>query len=149
MVRRRSGNTHVAEKGEHHVRNPALRIGLIVWSALIVVTLLGLSLASFFTDRSMAASAAHPGVEIVAVGPHLGVPHEAVLREVPQVPARHRRRRTDQRGQRGGRARPVSLEPAEDGEPDRVGEGAHAPWRELDVTLDVGHEAHPSLDEPL
>jgi cytochrome c oxidase subunit 2 len=68
LVRRRSGNTHVAEKGDHHVRNPALRMALIVWSALIVVTLFGLSLARFFTDRSMAASAAHPGVEIMVTG---------------------------------------------------------------------------------
>jgi cytochrome c oxidase subunit 2 len=68
LVRRRSGKAHVAERGEHHVQIPAIRLALIVWSALIVVTLLGLSLASFFTDRSMAASAAHPGVEIMVTG---------------------------------------------------------------------------------
>jgi len=65
---RRAGRGHVTEKGEHHVRNPALRVALIAWSALIVVTLLGLSLASFFTDRSMAASAAHPGLDIQVTG---------------------------------------------------------------------------------
>ena len=65
---RRSEAAHVAEKGYHHVGNPMLRVALIGWAVLIVVTLLGLSLASFFTDRSMAAEAAHPGVEIQVTG---------------------------------------------------------------------------------
>jgi cytochrome c oxidase subunit 2 len=57
---RRAQDPLVVESGKHHRSNPILRPLLIGWGALILVGLSGLTIASFFTDRSNAANAAHP-----------------------------------------------------------------------------------------
>jgi cytochrome c oxidase subunit 2 len=57
IVRRRDGS-----------REPALRRSLVVWVALIALTLGGLTVASWFTDRGLAQAADRPGVEITLIG---------------------------------------------------------------------------------
>jgi cytochrome c oxidase subunit 2 len=57
IVRRRDGS-----------REPALRRSLVVWVALIALTLGGLTVASWFTDRGLAEAADRPGVEITLIG---------------------------------------------------------------------------------
>jgi cytochrome c oxidase subunit 2 len=52
--RRRPGVRNVVEEGRHHRSDAALHMGLRAWAAVIGVTLAGLAVASFFTDRSMA-----------------------------------------------------------------------------------------------
>lgn len=49
-------------------REPALRRSLVVWVALIALTLGGLTVASWFTDRGLAQAADRPGVEITLIG---------------------------------------------------------------------------------
>jgi cytochrome c oxidase subunit 2 len=48
----------------HHRSSPILRTALIGWTALMAVGLVGLTIASFFVDRSAAARAAHPGLTV-------------------------------------------------------------------------------------
>jgi cytochrome c oxidase subunit 2 len=48
------------ENGTHHESSPWIRWALITWAALIVVGLVGLTVASFFTDRAAAARAEKP-----------------------------------------------------------------------------------------
>ncbi|HKP34766.1 MAG TPA: cytochrome c oxidase subunit II [Sphingomicrobium sp.] len=55
--RRRAGEANVMEDKRHHESDPLMRSGLIAWSALIGTGLVGLALASFFTDRTMAKAA--------------------------------------------------------------------------------------------
>lgn len=52
------------ETGRHHETSPLLRPVLIGWAVLIVFGLFGLTIASFFTDRSNAAVARHPGLTL-------------------------------------------------------------------------------------
>jgi cytochrome c oxidase subunit 2 len=56
----------VRRRGE--TREPALRRSLVIWVALIALTLGGLTVASWFTDRGLAQAADRPGVEITLIG---------------------------------------------------------------------------------
>jgi cytochrome c oxidase subunit 2 len=64
MRRRRAGDANVVESGRHHESHPMLRTALIAWGALVAAGLVFLAVASFFTDRSMASSAAHEKLSI-------------------------------------------------------------------------------------
>ncbi|MGN6155519.1 MAG: cytochrome c oxidase subunit II [Sphingomicrobium sp.] len=61
---RSSEGEMVVEAGRHHESAPAFRIALIGWTALILVGLTALTIASFFTDRSNASVAANPGLTL-------------------------------------------------------------------------------------
>ena len=50
----------IVEDGTHHDSSPWLRWALTIWGALILVGLIGLTVASFFTDRAAAQRAARP-----------------------------------------------------------------------------------------
>jgi len=49
-------------------REPALRRSLVVWVVIISLTLGGLTLATWFTDRGLAQAGDRPGVEITLIG---------------------------------------------------------------------------------
>jgi cytochrome c oxidase subunit 2 len=57
LRRRPDEQANVVETGRHHQSHPSMRSILIGWAALIGVGLVGLAIASFFTDRSMARAA--------------------------------------------------------------------------------------------
>jgi cytochrome c oxidase subunit 2 len=61
---RRRGKELVVETGRHHETGPAFRTALIGWTALIVVGLTALTIASVFTDRSNASVARDPGLTL-------------------------------------------------------------------------------------
>jgi cytochrome c oxidase subunit 2 len=62
--RRRAGPANVAEDERHHESDPLMRAILIGWATLIGVGLVGLAIASFFGDRSMARAASDPRLSI-------------------------------------------------------------------------------------
>jgi cytochrome c oxidase subunit 2 len=64
LRRRRSGAANVVEDARHHESDPLMRSTLIGWSALIGVGLVGLAIASFFGDRSMANAATHERLSV-------------------------------------------------------------------------------------
>jgi cytochrome c oxidase subunit 2 len=64
----RAEEANVVETGRHKQSHPAMRTGLITWSALIGVGLFGLAVASFFADRSMANAAAAEKLSINVTG---------------------------------------------------------------------------------
>jgi len=66
--RRRSAQANVVEDGRHHESNPAMHTGLKTWAAVIGVGLVGLAIASFFADRSMASAAANEKLSIDLTG---------------------------------------------------------------------------------
>ena len=66
--RRRSSLANVVEDGRHHESDPALHGGLRAWAAVIGVGLVGLAIASFFADRSMASAAANEKLSIDLTG---------------------------------------------------------------------------------
>ena len=47
---------------------PALRTSLLLWVGAIGLTLAGLTIASWFTDRALADASARPGIEITLTG---------------------------------------------------------------------------------
>jgi cytochrome c oxidase subunit 2 len=49
-------------------REPALRRSLILWTGVIALTLGGLTIASWFTDRGLADAADRPGLDITLIG---------------------------------------------------------------------------------
>ena len=55
------------ESGEHHESSPWIRWALIGWAGLILLGLVGLTVASFFTDRAAAARAAKPQFTIKVI----------------------------------------------------------------------------------
>jgi len=57
---RRRRNALTVDRKAHHESSPLLRSALVGWAALILVGLVGLTLASFLEDRSAAARAARP-----------------------------------------------------------------------------------------
>jgi cytochrome c oxidase subunit 2 len=61
IARRRDGDRRAltVDSGMHHESSPLVRSALVGWGALIAVGLVGLTLASFFADRSAAARARH------------------------------------------------------------------------------------------
>jgi cytochrome c oxidase subunit 2 len=64
LRRRRASEANVVESSRHHISNPLMRTGLIAWGAVVATGLVALAVASFFTDRSMAASAAHEKLSV-------------------------------------------------------------------------------------
>jgi cytochrome c oxidase subunit 2 len=65
IVRRgRTAEVHTVETGEHEVSSPVTRTALMAWIGLIAVGLIGLTVASFFTDRSNAEAARNPKLAI-------------------------------------------------------------------------------------
>jgi len=66
--RRRAGEANVVDQRRHHESDPLMRTGLIGWGAVIAVGLIGLSIASFIGDRSMANAAAHEKLSITVTG---------------------------------------------------------------------------------
>ena len=57
---RRSDEPLTVEAGKHHQSGPVTQAGLTIWAGLMLVGLAGLTIASFFTDRSNAAHARNP-----------------------------------------------------------------------------------------
>jgi len=68
MRRRRAGDANVVETGRHHRADPRMKTGLIAWSAVVSTGLFALAIASFFTDRSMARTAAHEKLSVTVTG---------------------------------------------------------------------------------
>ena len=66
--RRRTGEAYVVEQGRHHESNPLMRSGLIGWAAVVGIGLIGLAIASFFADRSMARAATGEKLAITVTG---------------------------------------------------------------------------------
>jgi cytochrome c oxidase subunit 2 len=63
-VWRRRQATLTIEDRKHHETSAATRPALIVWTVLIAVGLVGLTIASFFTDRSNAANGSKPRLSL-------------------------------------------------------------------------------------
>jgi cytochrome c oxidase subunit 2 len=61
---RRSEEQLTVEAGRHHESSPHFQPVLIGWGAVILVGLFGLTVASFFTDRSNASVARHPDLTV-------------------------------------------------------------------------------------
>lgn len=68
LLRRRRADASTVETGRHHKVNPLLRTALVGWTALIAIGLIGLAVASFFTDRTMAAHAQRPRFAVEITG---------------------------------------------------------------------------------
>jgi cytochrome c oxidase subunit 2 len=68
ILRSRRADANIVETGRHHVSHPLMRTTLIGWAALIAVGLFALAVASFVTDRSMAAAAAHEKLSVTVTG---------------------------------------------------------------------------------
>lgn len=68
IVRRRRADALVVETGRHHESDPLMRTGLIAWGSLVSVGLVGLAIASFFTDRLMARAAEHERLSVTVTG---------------------------------------------------------------------------------
>jgi cytochrome c oxidase subunit 2 len=68
LRRRRAGDANVVESGRHNQSHPSMRSGLIAWGAIVTTGLVALAIASFFTDRSIAGTAAHEKLSITVTG---------------------------------------------------------------------------------
>jgi cytochrome c oxidase subunit 2 len=68
LRRRRADTANVVEEGRHNEENPLLRTALIGWGAVVATGLVGLALASFFTDRSDASAAGHEKLAVTVTG---------------------------------------------------------------------------------
>ena len=68
MMRSRRAEANVVETGRHHESHPLMRTTLIGWTALIGVGLFALAVASFLTDRSMAAAAGKEKLSVTLTG---------------------------------------------------------------------------------
>lgn len=66
--RQRESAANVVEERRHHESDPLMRTGLIGWGAVVGTGLIGLAIASFFADRSMASAAAQPKLAINLTG---------------------------------------------------------------------------------
>ena len=64
LRRRRETDGLTVEAGRHEENTPLVRGALVGWIALIGIGLIGLTIASFFTDRSNATVAANPQLTI-------------------------------------------------------------------------------------
>lgn len=64
LRRRRTEQVLTVETGTHNESSPLIRPALIAWGILIGVGLVGLTIASFFTDRSNAAIADNPQLTV-------------------------------------------------------------------------------------
>ncbi len=63
LLRRRSAALTLDDR-KHHRTSSAIRPALMVWAGLIAVGLIGLTIASFFTDRSNAANGSRPQLHL-------------------------------------------------------------------------------------
>jgi cytochrome c oxidase subunit 2 len=68
IARRRRLEANTVETGRHHRSDPLMSTTLIGWGALIGVGLVGLAIASFFTDRSMAKAATGEKLSVTVTG---------------------------------------------------------------------------------
>ena len=68
ILRRRRAEANVVESGRHNESHPLMQTGLVAWGALVATGLVGLAIASFFADRSMANAAAHEKLSITITG---------------------------------------------------------------------------------
>src|SRR6185437_6385787 len=69
MVRQsRASEAKVVETGRHHESHPLMRSTFIGWAALIGAGLVGLAIASFFADRSMAEAARNAKLSVKVTG---------------------------------------------------------------------------------
>jgi len=68
IARARRVDANIVETGRHHHSNPLMRSTLIGWTALIGVSLAGLAIASFFSDRSMARAATNQKLSVTVTG---------------------------------------------------------------------------------
>ena len=66
--RRRAEDQLTVETGRHDHSSPLVRTALISWAILIAIGLVGLTIASFFTDRSSAAVAQNSRLVIKVTG---------------------------------------------------------------------------------
>jgi cytochrome c oxidase subunit 2 len=66
--RRRRAVANIVEEGRHKQDDPLMRTGLIGWGAVVATGLVGLALASFFTDRSDAKVAGREKLSITVTG---------------------------------------------------------------------------------
>jgi len=64
LVRRRRRLANVMEDGRHHESDPLMRTALIGWGVVVGIGLVGLAIASFIADRSMANAAANEKLSI-------------------------------------------------------------------------------------
>jgi cytochrome c oxidase subunit 2 len=64
LSRRRNADALTVEVGRHEESTPLVRGALVGWIAVIGIGLVGLTIASFFTDRSNATVAANPQLTI-------------------------------------------------------------------------------------
>ena len=64
LRRRRAIEANAVEDGRRRESDPVMRIGLIAWAAVVAVGLVGLAIASFLADRSMASAAANEKLSI-------------------------------------------------------------------------------------
>jgi cytochrome c oxidase subunit 2 len=65
LLRRRRELT--VETGAHSESSPLVRSSILVWAILIAIGLIGLTVASFLTDRAAAARARHPQLSIKVI----------------------------------------------------------------------------------
>ena len=63
LLRRRAAALTLDDR-KHHRTSSAIRPALTVWAGLIAVGLIGLTIASFFTDRSNAANGSRPRLHL-------------------------------------------------------------------------------------
>jgi cytochrome c oxidase subunit 2 len=68
LLRRRSERTHAVEAATHHETGPVLGPMLMGWTAFILIGLTVLSVASFFTDRSLARPGRERQISIEVTG---------------------------------------------------------------------------------
>lgn len=64
----RASEAKVVETGRHHESHPLMRSTFIGWAALIGAGLVGLAIASFFADRSMADAARNAKLSVKVTG---------------------------------------------------------------------------------
>lgn len=65
---RRAGPANVVEEGRHHQTSALMRPGLIGWGTIVALGLIGLAVASFFTDRSDALVAGREKLAVTVTG---------------------------------------------------------------------------------
>ena len=67
-IARMRRDAQTAEKGEHSAPAPHFKAALMGWTGLVALGLVVLTIASFFTDRSMAKTASRSALEVEITG---------------------------------------------------------------------------------